>query len=446
MNGDQPKVIDVTDTGVRPVNKTVSGNADRTRTGLKPLKVVQPNGPSFSRNGNQVAWQGWRFRVGYNPREGLVLYDVGYDDGGGVRSIIRRIALDEIYVPYGLPERTWDWRAALDVGEYNLGQYIEPLAVDTDVPENASFYDEATFNDAGSGGEDPPFFDLSNAIAIFERDSGSLWDRTDPTTFDRDARFGRELVVTAAEVNGNYTYNLEYAFRLDGGIDVIAGATGTTLNRGVPDPFKGDVFSTLVGKNIAAPTHQHFMNFRIDFDVDGTSNRVIEENTQGVQPRILPNQFETRETTLTTEGFRDLNPGSDRRWVVENSTKTNKLGTPTGYELEPDETTQPYSDPTYEPLVHAPFAQHGFWVTQYNDGELSAVGDYPNQGSPSQELNQYANGQSIDNKDVVVWYTAAFTHDPSVEEFPVMTRETLGFKIRPDGFFNENPALDVPAG
>jgi primary-amine oxidase len=35
---------------------------------------------------------------------------------------------------------------------------------------------------------------------------------------------------------------------------------------------------------------------------------------------------------------------------------------------------------------------------------------------------------------------------PSVEEFPVMTRETLGFRIRPDGFFNENPALDVPPG
>jgi primary-amine oxidase len=446
MSGPQgPRVVDVTDTGVRPVNKTVTGNADRPRTGLKPLKVTQPQGPSFTRNGNLVTWQGWRFRVGFNPREGLVLNDIGYDDGGGVRSIIRRIALDEIYVPYGLPDRTWVWRAALDVGEYNLGQYAEPLQKGVDVPDNAVFYDEATFNDVGSSSADPAFFDLPDAVAIFERDGGSLWDRTDPTTFARDARFGRELVVTSAVVNGNYTYNVEYVFRLDGGIDVVAGATGTTLNRGVNDAFTGDAFSALVAPNIAAPAHQHFFNFRIDFDVDGTSNRVVEANTHNAASD-LHNKFVTDEAVLGTEGFRDANPATTRHWVVESSSRTNSLGTPTAYELVPDDVSQPYSDPTYEPLVHAPFAQHALWVTQYKDGELSAVGDYPNQGPPGDGLDKYANGQPIADRDVVVWYTAAFTHEPAVEHFPVMSRETLGFRLRPDGFFDQNPALDVPAG
>jgi primary-amine oxidase len=440
MNGPGgPHVVDVTDTGVRPVNRTVTGSAEANRPALKPLKVVQPQGPDFTRNGNLVSWQGWSFRIGYNPREGLVLYSIGYDG----RPVIRRIALDEIYVPYGLAERTWDWRAALDVGEYNLGQYVEPLERNVDVPDNAVFVDEASFSDAGSASEDGASFDLPDAVALYEQNSGSLWDRTDPTTFDRDARFGRELVVYSAEVNGNYTYNLEYHFRLDGGIDVVAGATGTTLNRGVPDAFTGDAFSTLVAPNVAAPTHQHFFNFRIDFDVDGTANQVVEENTHNV-PSDLDNKFVTDETDLNTEGFRDINPATDRRWVVESAGRTNGLGTPTAYELAPDETTQPYSEPTYEPLVHAPFAQHALWVTQYNDGELSAVGDYPNQAPPGQGLERYANGQSIAGKDVVVWYTASFTHDPSVEEYPVMTRETLGFHIRPDGFFDENPALDVP--
>jgi primary-amine oxidase len=444
MSGAQgPRVVDVVDTGVRPVNKTISGNADANRPALKPLKVVQPNGPGFTRTGNLVSWQGWRFRVGFNPREGLVLHDIGYDDGHGTRSIIRRKALDEIYVPYGLPDRTWVWRAALDVGEYNLGQYTESLEKNVDVPDNATFIDEASFNDAGSTGEDPAFFDLPDAVAIFERDAGSLWDRSDPTTFERDARFARELVVTSAVVNGNYTYNIEYVFRLDGGIDVVAGATGTTLNRGVSDPFTGDAFSTLVAPNIAAPTHQHFFNFRIDFDVDGTNNRVFQSDTQG-EPSDLNNRFVTEEKQLTTEGFTDQNPFSSRHWVVESTSKVNALGAPTGYELEPEDFTPAYSEPTYEPLVHAPFAQHGLWVTQYKDGELSAVGDYPNQGSGTEGLTKYANGQSLDAKDVVLWYTASFTHVPTVEEYPVMTRETVGFRLRPDGFFDENPALDVP--
>jgi primary-amine oxidase len=200
-----------------------------------------------------------------------------------------------------------------------------------------------------------------------------------------------------------------------------------------------------VARNIAAPAHQHFFNFRIDFDVDGTANQVVEKNTHGA-PSDLDNKFVTDETELTSEGPRDVNPATTRRWVIESAAKTNGLGTPTGYELDPGDTTPPYSEPSYEPLLHAPFAQHAFWVTQYKDGELSAVGDYPNQGPGGEGLDRYANGQSIAGKDIVAWYTGAFTHDPAVEHFPVMTREEIGFRLRPEGFFDHNPALDVPPG
>jgi hypothetical protein len=42
------------------------------------------------------------------------------------------------------------------------------------------------------------------------------------------------------------------------------------------------------------------------------------------------------------------------------------------------------------------------------------------------------------------WYTAAFTHHTRVEDYPVMTRETVGFSLQPDGFFDQNAALDAP--
>ena len=131
---------------------------------------------------------------------------------------------------------------------------------------------------------------------------------------------------------------------------------------------------------------------------------------------------------------------------MESTTRENALGTHTAYELEPGDISQPYSEPSYVPLQHAPFAQHAFWVTQYRDGELSSVGDYPNQGSGSEGLDLYANGQSVNNRDVVVWWTSAFTHRPRVEDFPVMPRELTEFHLLPHGFFDENPALDVPEG
>ena len=324
-------VIDVTDTGIKPVNTTLSGSSDTTRPGLKPLNVVQPDGPSFTLKGNAVEWMGWQFRVGFNPREGLVLHEIGFEDDGVVRPIIQRMALDEIFVPYALPDGNWVWRAALDFGEYNLGQYSESLEAGVDVPTNAVFFDEAVPLDDPSG---DPSYDLPHAIALYERDGGSLWDRLDPATFERDARFARELVVTASMVIGNYTYMVDYVFRLDGSIDVRAGATGTTLNRGIAVNGTDERFGGTVSPNISAPNHQHFFNFRIDFDVDGPANRLVEANTQSV-PSTFGNALSTTETALTTEGFRDINPTTTRHWAVESTTAQNALGEPTAYEIEP---------------------------------------------------------------------------------------------------------------
>ena len=437
------KVVDVTDTGIRPVDTQSTGNADSPRTGLKPLVVTQPDGPSFQISGNDVTWQGWHFTIGFTAREGLVLRRIGYDGGGGVRPIIYMLALDDIYVPYALPDSNWVWRTAFDVGEYNIAQYASALQKNVDVPENAVFLDENYASDTGSAGG---VFALPHAVAIYERDAGTLWDRTDPVSFVRDARLARELVVTWSFWIGNYIYSTHYVFRMDGGLDADVGLTGTTLDRGVgpTDTPSGDTYGSMIAKNIAAPFHQHFFNFRIDFDVDGVNNRVVEENTSSV-PSTFGNAFDESQTVLTTEQARDQDLSHDRKWLVESTTHTNALGKPTAYELEIPSATMPYSDPSFPPLLRAPFAQHPIWVTAYKDGELYAAGDYPNQGSAGQGLSAYANSESVQGRDLVVWATVGVTHHPTVEEYPVMTTEMTGLSIRPNGFFSRNPALDAPA-
>lgn len=67
------------------------------RTDLKPYVVQQPEGASFSVNGNAVHWQKWDFRIGFNYRDGLVLYGVTYDK----RSVFYRLSVCEMTVPYG---------------------------------------------------------------------------------------------------------------------------------------------------------------------------------------------------------------------------------------------------------------------------------------------------------------------------------------------------------
>jgi primary-amine oxidase len=438
MNHD--RVIDFVDTGARPVDTTNPGAASDQRSGLKPLVVQQPNGPSFTVDGRSVVWQGWHFRADFSPREGLVLDRVGYEENGAVRPIIYRLALAEIYVPYGLDDSNWTWRSAFDVGEYNLGQFAVEQEKNVDVPENAVFFDSVLAGDTGSKGGS---YVLPHAIAMYERDAGSLWQRTDPTTFERDARFARELVVKSAYFIGNYTYEEEFVFHQDGSIEVHVNASGTTLNQGIASAADGNRTGKTVTPNIAAPNHQHFISFRIDFDVDGVDNRVVEQN-------IVPtasaagNAFAAQETPLLTEQFRDSDGASNRSWVIENASKVNALGEPTGYALEPGDDGIPRQRPDFPALLRAPFAQHPFWVTRYKDGELYAAGDYPNQGQPGNGLSSYNSGESVDGRDVVAWYTLALTHHPRVEEYPVMPTESLGFRIVPDGFFDENPALHAP--
>lgn len=43
---------------------------DGVRKDLKPFVITQPEGPSFQIDGHQITWQKWRFRVGFNVREG----------------------------------------------------------------------------------------------------------------------------------------------------------------------------------------------------------------------------------------------------------------------------------------------------------------------------------------------------------------------------------------
>lgn len=434
------KVIDFVNSPSRPVDTTTTGSSSTQRTDLKQLVVTQPDGPSFTVDGRDVSWQGWRFRADWSPREGLVLDRIGYEQNGTLRSVINRMSLSEIYVPYAIPDANWTWRNAFDVGEYNLGEYGNSLEQNVDVPENAVFFDSVVGDTGSSGGS----YEIPHAVAMYERDGGSLWDRLDPTTLERDARYARELVVTWSAAIGNYTYGVEYVFEMNGAIDVNMNATGTTLNQGISTASQGNEHGTVVTPKIAAPGHQHFFDFRIDFDVDGTPNRVVEENaTSTASPG--GNAWKVQSTTLGTEGFRDANPATARSWRIESTARTNAVGEPTAYELVGSETGVPYSSPTYLPLLQAPFAQHPFWVTTYRDGERYAGGDYPFQGAAGDGLTSYASpAENVNGSDVVVWYTPTITHIPHVEEYPVMTTETAHFRIEPDGFFDSNPALDAP--
>ncbi len=94
----------------------------------------------------------------------------------------------------------------------------------------------------------------------------------------------------------------------------------------------------------------------------------------------------------------------------------------------------------------ATFATKNVWVTAYDPSERHAAGDYPNQHPGSAGLPAWTQAdRSIEDTDVVLWYTLGSQHVPRLEDWPVMPVVYTGFMLQPDGFFDRNPALDVPA-
>jgi primary-amine oxidase len=446
----QRRVVHMTDTLVRPV-PTDTGNAAVKRPRLKPLRLLEPEGSSLVIDGRQVSWQGWRFYAVLSPREGLVLYDVRYEDQGRSRPVAYRLSLSEIYVPYGVPDVNWVFRTAFDVGEYNPGTTAQTLEVDRDVPENSRFLDAVFASSIGPSTENPTGTgDYPATVALYERHSGILWTRTDPTNAIRDTRFGRELVVTWNTWVGNYIYSFDWIFKMDASIEVRVGATGTLLGRGASDadePTAPPVGIDTLGTRVRAGVHQHFLSYRLDLDVDGPDNAVSRSDLGPLAVPGFRHAFAARETPVTREGFDDVNPASARTWHVHSASRRNALGEFTAYELIPGETAVPYSSPAFAPLTRAAFAAHPVWVTRYKDGELYAAGDFPNQGKAGSGLPAFITPpEDLDpaGSDVVLWYTAGFSHAPRPEDHPVMPTESIGFRLVPHGFFARNPALDVP--
>ncbi len=53
--------------------------------------------------------------------------------------------------------------------------------------------------------------------------------------------------------------------------------------------------------------------------------------------------------------------------------------------------------------------------------------------------------RKLENENVVVWYTMNYHHLPRPEDWPVQPCVYAGFHWMPFGFFDANPALDVPS-
>ena len=441
------EVIRVEDHGIVPLPPNDGNYAaefvPQFRQDLKPIEITQPEGPSFEVEGNKVRWQKWNLRVGFNPREGLVLHCVGYEDKGRVRPIMYRGSLSEMVVPYGDPEARNFRRNAFDVGEYGIGMLANSLVLGCDCLGEIYYFDAVLHDNRGN------VMDIPNAICMHEEDFGILWKHTDWRTRQAEVRRSRRLVISFIATVGNYEYGFYWYFYLDGTIEYQIKLTGI-IHTSAATPGEAPKYGTLVAPQLIGPIHQHFFNMRLDMSVDGEGNSVYEVNTVA-EPRgpdnPQGNAFYAEHTLLATESEaqRVIDPMSGRYWMVTNPTSRNAMGQPVSYKLMPGDNTLPFSDADASVNRRGGFTTKHLWVTPYAPDEKAAAGDYVNQHPGGDGLPAWTRAnRSVEDTDVVLWYTFGLTHVPRAEDWPVMPVAYTGFAMKPVGFFDMNPALDVP--
>ena len=323
------------DAGQRPVVR------ERRAADLKPIEITQPEGASFTVSGHGVAWQKWHVRVGFTPREGLVLHELCYDE----RPIVYRASLAEMYVPYGDPAPTHRFKNVFDQGEYGVGWLANPLTLGCDCVGEIHYFD-GVVND-----QDGEPMVIPNAVCMHEEDYGIGWKHTDFRTEEVEVRRLRRLVISLDRHRGQLRVRV-LLVPLHRRHDRVRGqAHGRDLDRRASSPATRPKHGTLVAPGLYGPHHQHFFCVRLDMAVDGNENTVVHGRLRAAA--VGPGEPDRDGVGDQAHGAGERGAGARARstrckgrfWRIENPNKVSALGDPVAYKLVPGENVAPMYAP-----------------------------------------------------------------------------------------------------
>ncbi len=464
-------VMEVIDEGVVPVPQDawgytedeLAGRGDGLRPPSNPVRLSQPQGANFTVEGSAIAWDMWRFRYRTDKRPGVVLSNIEVKDGERWRSVLYQAHLSEVFVPYMDPSAGWYWRTYMDSGEYGFGLFLSPLRAGVDCPAHAHFLPAVLHQDDGQPLEIP------DAICVFERSIGDpawrhfeVFAQTPDAFVPAEGRPDTQLIVRSASEVGNYDYLIDYVFHQNGRLDIMVGSTGLDAVKGVATTSMHDAtaaedtrYGTLIAPNLVAPNHDHFFNFRLDFDIDGRENMFMRTALVPGTPEdgALRRSFwvtQTEHVASELHGRFRVNPETPAMYHVMNMAEEGPLGHHPGYMIVPNNSVaySPLDVANDPPAMRNGYIDYTFWNTPYARDERYAGGKYAFASDGSDSLPSWVQqDRPLVDTDIVTWYTMGFHHIPHTEDWPVMSTMWKGIILRPFNFFPHNPAagLRLPA-
>jgi primary-amine oxidase len=355
---------------------------------------------------DEVMANGSRWQMCWERREteGIVLHDVTYTPiGGQPIEVLGRASLAQIHVPYDDNGARFH-----DVSDYGIGNFNMEALENVDCP-NGTLIDDPNENE--------------DVICQTVAPNGYAYKDYDAVAQETT------LNLFSTSCIGAYCYVVGWNFDSDGTIRPEVGATGSLQ-------IYGGNTSTgwpMGGGNIAV-AHMHNFYWRLDFDIDGTvTDDRVEELEAAVRPGTSRQQLRNTRRAFTSEVARRVAPGGMRSWRIRDLNTRNSDNHFISWELLPN-TDNIFRGPSYEP-----WTQNEVYVTR-NRGCERVASHNPSPGSCPTSVAGFANGESLTNRDLVVWYGTSFHHLPRDEDEDHMHPHWSGFSIIPRDLTAENPA------
>jgi hypothetical protein len=225
-----------------------------------------------------------------------------------------------------------------------------------------------------------------------------------------------KLEIWAKFQCANYQYVHRWEFLADGSIHAAVGLAGRLWTR--PEHAGPDGF-------VGGRAHIHNFYFRLDLDVDGFANNLVQRLEHTSSAVVAGDQW----VNVTQEGKQPVvDPTKYTTWRVLNKTpKPN--GLVRSYELVPGSDGSP--DGTYSTgdlwVVRYKFGVEDGSDIQCHDGRLETAYSTPT--------------ESVDGQDVVVWMCLRGHHVPRHrgEETDVVPYHFVGFHLQPRDFLDATP-------
>ncbi|KAM0809732.1 putative Primary-amine oxidase [Seiridium cardinale] len=395
-----------------------------------------------------VEYMGWTFYVAHTLSLGVMFYDIRFK---GER-ILYELSMQEAAAQYGgfTPKSS---TTVYHDTYYQLGGSLYPLVEGFDCPFGATFWNISA-HDGNTTIISP------DSICIFESDAGFPLSRhraAGGTTLfgfdDLGVVKASLLTVRSIATVGNYDYLFDYAFHVDGSLEIIVRASGY-LQSSFYYPDQGK-WGPRIQEAVQGSLHDHVLTWKADFDILDTENS-LEVTEILAAPTEQPwwpelgvfEQIELNSYNMETEQQFNWAGNGEAMYCINHANKTNEWGTKRGYRIVPGRSN------IHLTTLNSPFSRKNMQmsksqlaVTRQHDTEpfANSVQNLNMPWKPQQDFSKFFDNETIEGEDLVFWFNLGMHHFTRSEDVPVTlyNQAVSSIMFAPQNFFDRAQDGDI---